>query len=340
MKVIYIGELTESNRMIRDVCNEMGVVFEFSKDLNVFDVDVIIPDLSFVKKNMPDDDFIKFLKENYNSKVIIYAPHTDYTDEALKLCYTNGFTNVIRDYLSAGVRKKLKEYLSQERSVIIEQAIPVLKKDNPMKGIKKKIGVIGIMPRIGATTQAVQLVKTLSALGKKACYIQENDSAFLDSLELFFSDVKKENERGRLVYQDIFFYKDKNFAYSQNYYYLVFDYGNCAELEQLPADFYENDLRIVVCGGNAEEVAALTTLSLQLYRDENIIYIFSFVDPEDYSEVSDLMGDRRERVFFAPFTPDCFRLYEDSAKLYRELLGFKEEQTSKSKRGFGWKRQR
>ena len=91
---------------------------------------------------------------------------------------------------------------------------------------------------------------------------------------------------------------------------------------------------------NAEEVAALTTLSHQLYQDENIIYIFSFVDPEDYSEVSDLMGDRRERVFFAPFTPDCFRLYEDSTKLYRELLGFKEEQTSKSRRGFGWRRRR
>ena len=339
MKVIYIGELTENNRVIRDVCDEMGVVLEFSKDLNVFDVDVIIPDLSFVKKNMPDD-FIKFLKENYNSKVIIYAPKTDYIDEALKLCYTNGFTNVIRDYLSAGVRKKLKEYLSQERSVIIEQPISVPKSDDPMNGITKKIGVIGIMPRIGATTQTVQLVRMLSTLGKKACYIQENASAFLDSMELFFSDVKKENERGRLVYQDIFFYKDKNYAYSQNYDYLVFDYGNCAELEQLPADFYANDIRIVVCGGNAEEVAALTRFSNQLYRDESISFVFSFIDPDDRSEVLDLMGDRRERVFFAPFTPDCFRLYEDSAKLYHELLGFKEEQTSKSKRGFGWRRRR
>ena len=184
------------------------------------------------------------------------------------------------------------------------------------------------------------LVRMLSTLGKKACYIQENASAFLDSMELFFSDVKKENERGRLVYQDIFFYKDKNYAYSQNYDYLVFDYGNCAELEQLPADFYANDIRIVVCGGNAEEVAALTRLSNQLYRDESISFIFSFIDPDDRSEVLDLMGDRRERVFFAPFTPDCFRLYEDSAKLYRELLGFREEQISKSKRGFGWKRRR
>ena len=231
MKVIYIGELTESNRVIRDVCDEMGVALEFSTELNVLNSDGIILGLSYVKKNMPVEDSLKFLKENYNGRVIIYAPNTDYTDEALKLCYTNGFTNVIRDYLSAGVRKKLMEYLSQERHVKTEKPLPVPKNENPMNGITKKIGVIGIMPRIGATTQAVQLVKTLSTLGKKACYIQENDSDLLDSMELFFSDVKKENERGRLIYQDIFFYKDKNFAYSQNYDYLVFDYGNCAELE-------------------------------------------------------------------------------------------------------------
>ena len=340
MKVIYFGEPSENNRVIRDVCDEMGVALEFSTELNVLNSDGIILGLSYVKKNMPVEDSLKFLKENYNGRVIIYAPNTDYTDEALKLCYTNGFTNFIRDYLSAGVRKKLTEYLSQERPVKTRQLLSVQKNDHPTIGVTKKIGVIGIMPRIGATTQAVQLVRMLSTLGKKACYIQENASVFLDSMGLFFSDVKQENERGRLVYQDIFFYKDKNFAYSQNYDYLVFDYGNCAELEQLPADFYANDIRIVVCGGNAEEVAALTRLSNPLYRDENISFIFSFIDPDDRSEVLDLMGDRRERVFFAPFTPDCFRLYEDSAKLYRELLGFREEQISKSKRGFGWKRRR
>ena len=154
MKVIYIGELTESNRVIRDVCNEMGVALEFSTDLNVLNSDGIILDLAYVKKNMPVDDTLKFLKENYSGRVIIYAPHTDYTDEALKLCYTNGFTNFIRDYLSAGVRKKLMEYLSQERPVKTEHPLPVPKNENPMNGITKKIGVIGIMPRIGATTQA------------------------------------------------------------------------------------------------------------------------------------------------------------------------------------------
>ena len=52
------------------------------------------------------------------------------------------------------------------------------------------------------------------------------------------------------------------------------------------------------------------------------------------------MGDRREMVRFAPYMPDCFRSYEDSEALYRELLGFREEQTTKPKRGFGRKKRR
>ena len=66
----------------------------------------------------------------------------------------------------------------------------------------------------------------------------------------------------------------------------------------------------------------------------------SAIDPDDRPEVLDLMGDRREMVRFAPYTPDCFRLYADSEALYRELLGFREEQPAKPKRGFGRKRRR
>ena len=55
----------------------------------------------------------------------------------------------------------------------------------------------------------------------------------------------------------------------------------------------------------------------------------SAIDPDDRPEVLDLMGDRREMVHLAPCTPDCFRSYEESGTLYRELLGFSEEQTTK-----------
>lgn len=350
MNVFLIGELNDSNRILKDACAETVIVFESSGSISSDSqylkaiepaalYDNIILDLPYLKMAVSDFfEGITLLRQHYQGTVIIYAPNTDCTDETLKLCYANGFTKVIRDYLSAGVKRRLIEYLSQQETPNPKQPIVEQNKEEAI-GVTKKIGIIGIVPRVGTTTQGVQLVKTLTMLGKSVCYIQENDSAFLDSLELFFSEVQKDSANARLVYHDLMFYKDKNYAYSKNYDYMVTDYG-CALSDQLPTDFYSNDIRIVVCGGNAEEVATMTTLSRQLYRDESIIYIFSFIDPDDRTEVLDLMGDRREMVRFAPYTPDCFRSYEDNEALYRELLGFREEQTAKPKRGFGRKKRR
>lgn len=350
MNVFYIGELNDRNRILKNACSEMGVEFESSGSilsdsqyLKIIETatlyDNIILDLQYLKKAVSDfAEGFTLLRQHYQGTVIIYAPNTDYSDEMIKLCFANGFTKVIRDYLSAGVKRRLTEYLSQQETPKPEQSIVELSREESI-GVTKKIGVIGIMPRVGTTTQAVQLVKTLSSFGKSVCYVQKNDTAFLYSLELFFSEVQKDSANGRLLYHDLIFYKDRNYAYSKDYDFMVTDYG-CAPSGQLPSDFYSNDIRIVACGGNAEEVASLTTLSHQLYRDESIIYIFSFIDSDDRPEVLDLMGDRREMVYFAPYTPDCFRSYADSEALYRELLGFREEQTAKPKRGFGRKKRR
>ena len=350
MNVFLIGELNDSNRILKEACAEIDIVFESSGSISSDSLylktmetaalyDNIILDLPYLRTAISNfAEGLTLLRQRYQGKVIIYAPNTDYTDEMLKLCYANGFAKVIRGYLSAGVKRRLIEYLSQQETPKAEQPIVEQNREETI-GVTKKVGIIGIMPRVGTTTQAVQLVKTLVSLEKSVCYVQENDSTFLDSLELFFSEVQKDSANGRLVYHDLLFYKDRNYAYSKDYDYMVTDYG-FASSEQLPTDFYSNDIRIVVCGGNAEEVAALTTLSHQLYRDESIIYIFSFIDRDDRTEVLDLMGDRREMVRFAPYTPDCFRSYADSEALYRELLGFREEQTAKPKRGLGRKKRR
>ena len=172
------------------------------------------------------------------------------------------------------------------------------------------------------------------------------DAQLFNALSLCWANAVKTGSRMKRLYEEkqIAFADVRHFLLlidesHKDYDYMVTDYG-CASSAQLPSDFYSNDIRIVVCGGNAEEVASLTTLSHQFYRDESIIYIFSFIDPDDRPEVLDLMGDRREMVHFAPYTPDCFRSYEESGTLYRELLGFREEQTVKPKRGFGRKRRR
>ena len=208
--------------------------------------------------------------------------------------------------------------------------------------IRKKIGVLGIIPRIGTTTQAIQLVKAIQSEGITACYVQENNSEFLEDMENYFSDIEKDTERNCLIYEGMEFYGNKNSTYSRDYNYIVIDYGSCGETKQIPSDFYNNDIRIVVCGGTAEEVSALTNISRQLYADENIIYIFSFIADYEREDILDLVSDRRSNVYFAPYTPDCYSINEENISNFKSVLGIKEKIETKptKKRGLRRKKER
>ncbi|MBQ2441706.1 MAG: hypothetical protein II498_00015, partial [Ruminococcus sp.] len=135
MNVFLIGELNDSNRILKDACAEIDIVFESSGSISSDSLylktmetaalyDNIILDLPYLREAVPGfAEGLTLLRRCYHGTVIIYASNTDYTDEMLKLCYANGFTKVIRDYLSAGVKRRLIEYLSQQETPKAEQPI-------------------------------------------------------------------------------------------------------------------------------------------------------------------------------------------------------------------------
>ena len=111
MNVFLIGELNDSNRILKDACAEIDIVFESSGSISSDSqylktmetatlYDNIILDLPYLRTAVSGfSEGLTILRKSYKGTVIIYAPNTDYTDEMLKLCYANGFTKVIRDYL-------------------------------------------------------------------------------------------------------------------------------------------------------------------------------------------------------------------------------------------------
>ena len=197
--------------------------------------------------------------------------------------------------------------------------------------VAKKIGVIGVIPRIGVTTQAIMILNALKEAEKSCCYIQYNNSSFLNDMENYFADITKSQNKGCLIYEGIDYYKNPNLVHSQSYDYHVKDYGSCVNSE-FPPEFFSNDIRIIVCGGTAEEVSRLTALRTQLVLDKNLIYVFSFIADYEKDDIKDLMGDRPNTVLFAPYTPDCYKLSEDSKKIYFPILGFELEPEQKKKK--------
>lgn len=219
------------------------------------------------------------------------------------------------------------------------QTQPVFGSDNTMSDDyfdvaqkKQTIGVIGIMNRIGTTTQAVQITQFLTSLEHKSCYIQKNDSQFIDSVEHYLYGAVIDSNTECLHYNNLNMYKKNNSTFSNNYEYEIYDYGFIEE--SIPSEFFAKDIRIVVCGGTPEEVQRLTELTPLLYGDTGLKYVFSFISSSDEKFILDIMSDKRNECYFAPYTPDCFTLTEESTNLCYDVLGIEKPQpTKKRKRG-------
>lgn len=68
--------------------------------------------------------------------------------------------------------------------------------------IIKTIAVAGVCHRIGTTTYAIQFAKLLNLLGKKACYIQMNQTQYVEQLTSW-SDLEQDKRIGKVTFEGV-----------------------------------------------------------------------------------------------------------------------------------------
>ena len=201
------------------------------------------------------------------------------------------------------------------------------KKDFDIPIQKRTIGVIGSLDRIGTTTQAIQITRFLSNIGQSVCYVQDNNSNFLDMLIKYYYDVNVDTGSECILYDGLYLNRKKNLVYDKEYEVEVYDYG-CPV--NIPSDFFEKNIRIVVCGGSSDEIDRLTAMISQLYSDDKIYYVFSFVANHDKQNVLDIMSERKSKCYFAPYSPDCFaQISDENADMYYDILGIEKPKKKK-----------
>lgn len=201
------------------------------------------------------------------------------------------------------------------------------KKDFDIPIQKRTIGVIGSLDRIGTTTQAIQITRFLSNIGQSVCYVQDNKSNFLDMLIKYYYDVNVDTGSECILYDGLYLNRKKNLVYDKEYEVEVYDYG-CPV--NIPSDFFEKNIRIVVCGGSPDEIDRLTAMISQLYSDDKIYYVFSFVANHDKQNVLDIMSERKSKCYFAPYSPDCFaQISDENADMYYDILGIEKPKKKK-----------
>lgn len=188
----------------------------------------------------------------------------------------------------------------------------------------RKIGVTGATARMGTTTFALQIVKYLQIRGYRACYVQVNDTEFVEQIEKAFNDVVCDPELGKITFAHIdLYYKQENLVeiLKQGYDYYVYDFGTYSDKGFNKTSFLEKDIRIFVLGSKASEMDATMNVLRNEYYTE-VDYVYNFVSESEKKDVLEMMEEKAERTYFTVYTPDPFEYVTNAA--FEKMLPVKD----------------
>lgn len=203
--------------------------------------------------------------------------------------------------------------ITQKSDISTQSDIPIVQ--SPMQGNALQpsprptkittIGVIGIMPRIGTTTQAIMLTRFLNEAGIKACYVEENNTQFCDCLTSLYDEVIYDSDRDCLIKDSLTLYKEESSSFIANdVAYRIVDYGYLSD-NGFPENYLKKDIKIIVCGTAPLEIAHLVS-NVKLMYDIDLNYIFSLSDSQHYQEILNIMGTKKDFCYLSPNVSDSF----------------------------------
>lgn len=198
------------------------------------------------------------------------------------------------------------------------------KKESPSAN-KTTIAVMGIMHRIGTTTQAILLTKFLTDSGYRAAYIEMNRSGYLRSLEAFYAGAERDELTGKIRYQgiDMFCNPEKiREILDMPYTYYIYDYGSLTDIDTLA--WMEKDIKVAVAGSKPQELAAFQKAVGRIYP-QNPAYVFSFVDESEKKAIMSQMGESAVRTYFSVYAPDPFTA--ETGDFYRQITELRNDST-------------
>lgn len=292
-------------------------------------------------------DIVKKIKSCTNSTIIAYAQGYNYRQDIIQALFQVGVVDFI---LSTNLSGKYQEIERALRGKNTHEEISLLinidesqEADTSLvvhtgNSSYKTVGLMGCMSRIGTTTQAVQIVKYLMLHGKKAAYIEMNNSGFVELMTRYYAGFTQDDRFFKITYQnvDMFYRQDKiSEILNLDYDYFIYDYGVYApELNRI--SFLEKNINIVVAGTKPNEIVEFQKF-LSDMADKNIEYIFSFSDENEQGDILEMMEDKASKTHFSVYSPDAFSYLIPSNKIYDPIFQMDaslNEQPQKKKKSF------
>jgi hypothetical protein len=192
------------------------------------------------------------------------------------------------------------------------------------------------MRRIGTTTVALQAVKYLTFIGKKACCIERNDTRFVQTLKQFVNFDREDDSLSMVTYKhtDIFWDPARiTDILALDYDVFVYDYGSMDNNIDL-ISILEKDIIIAVCGAKGDEMTRSTDL-LDKLLGSPAYFLFNFVPGTERPEIMKLMGrEKCKRTLFMGYSPDPVTYSADNAPAFASVFGSADGKPKKKRR---WK---
>lgn len=171
------------------------------------------------------------------------------------------------------------------------------------------IHVAGVMPRIGTTTVALQLILFLKRMGYKAAYVEMNVQDYIWGVTALYQECVKDKVPGRVTYYGIDLYSKERFtgltSGGTHYDYIICDYGNM-QVKMFDIKKFTNCGAMILVTGSKPNEIFYTESALKDKTLEQAIYVFSFIRKEDEGDILEMMQNRANQTAFMPYSPDPF----------------------------------
>lgn len=285
------------------------------------------------------------LQKAVRNRFIFFALGHSASTELVSALLAKDFVYFVTSPLIGRAREELRACLNGYATIEPPHEQPVYQeyentRQTAEPGIRS-IAVVGSCPRIGTTTQAIQICKYLQLKGKNPCYISMSHDKAYEWREIL-SDIevtRDDDAYARTRIQDLDMYDDPAKIAkikAMGYDWIVYDFGYVQESSFTPSQYLEKDYRIVVAGIKPSEIRGMKKIYDSLLSDSTY-YIFSFISDDTKASVLQLQNALADKTEFAMYAPDPFTLSSKAVNIYDNILEVKAS-AKKTRRGlFGRK---
>mgnify|MGYP002626032186 CR=1 FL=1 len=191
------------------------------------------------------------------------------------------------------------------------------------------ISIASCIPRMGATTLALQMLFALNTDKKKVCYIDNTrDNEYITAFLKAWSSQGSydyENNKFSLIGIDFYYNMNKDilsYIFTRgNYDYILYDYG-CIYNDNKKTKFFLNaDIKFICGGSKCNEYIRIIELCEQL-KNEDVKFLFNFVKNSKQKSISQFLSQYQFDFYFMPFILDEFELQEKTYKILNKIFKF------------------